>query len=53
MSEIFVIGAGPAGLAAAYELSKQGRKSTIIEADNQVGGLSRNLYLRHVLRSHS
>jgi len=41
MSEIFVIGAGPAGLAAAYELSKQGRKSTIIEADNQVGGLSR------------
>lgn len=25
MSEIFVIGAGPAGLAAAYELSKQGR----------------------------
>ncbi len=38
MSEIFVIGAGPAGLAAAYELSKQGRKSTIIEADNQVGG---------------
>jgi len=41
MSEIFVIGAGPAGLAAAYELSKQGRKSTIIEADNQVGGLAR------------
>ncbi len=27
MSEIFVIGAGPAGLAAAYGLSKQGRKS--------------------------
>ena len=33
MSETFVIGAGPAGLAAAYGLSKQGRKSTIIEAD--------------------
>jgi protoporphyrinogen oxidase len=36
-----VIGAGPAGLTAAYELSKNGHPSTILEADPlRVGGLS-------------
>ena len=43
MSEVVIIGAGPAGLTAAYELSKLGKKSIIIEADNQVGGLSKTL----------
>jgi glycosyltransferase involved in cell wall biosynthesis len=41
MSETVVIGAGPAGPTAAYELSKEGVKSTILEAEAQVGGLSR------------
>ncbi len=46
MSEIMVIGAGPAGLTAAYELSKHGRKATLLEADHQVGGLSRTVNYR-------
>ncbi|MGE0887592.1 MAG: NAD(P)/FAD-dependent oxidoreductase [Blastocatellales bacterium] len=42
-SNALVIGAGPAGLTAAYELSKLGMPSTIIEADAQVGGISRTV----------
>jgi cation diffusion facilitator CzcD-associated flavoprotein CzcO len=38
---IVVIGAGPAGLTAAYQLSKAGVPSTILEADTIVGGISR------------
>jgi protoporphyrinogen oxidase len=36
-----VIGAGPAGLTAAYLLSKQGYSVTVLEADDIVGGISR------------
>jgi protoporphyrinogen oxidase len=43
MSQALIIGAGPAGLTAAYELSKLGVRSTILEADSQVGGLSRTV----------
>lgn len=43
MPEVLVIGAGPAGLTAAYELSKLGIQPTIVEADAQVGGLSRTV----------
>jgi len=39
--EVVVIGAGPAGLTAAYMLSKRGVAATIVEADNVVGGISR------------
>jgi protoporphyrinogen oxidase len=46
MSEVTIIGAGPAGLTAAYELSKLGLHSTVIEADSQVGGLSRTVNYR-------
>jgi len=42
-----IIGAGPAGLTAAYELSKLGCRSTILEADRQVGGLSRTVNYRN------
>jgi protoporphyrinogen oxidase len=35
-----IIGAGPAGLTAAYELARLGRRATLLEADDQVGGLS-------------
>ena len=38
---VVIIGAGPAGLTAAYQLSKQGVASTILEADTVVGGISR------------
>jgi len=43
MSEAIVVGAGPAGLTAAYELAKHGIRSTILEADGQVGGISRTV----------
>jgi protoporphyrinogen oxidase len=41
-SEVFVIGAGPAGLTSSYLLTKQGVSCTVIEADPvYVGGISR------------
>src|SRR6476661_3860691 len=46
MSHAIVIGGGPAGLTAAYELSKLGTGSTVLEADRQVGGLSRTVNYR-------
>ena len=39
--EVVVIGAGPAGLTAAFQFHKHGIASTIIEADDMVGGISR------------
>lgn len=41
---VVIIGAGPAGLTAAYELSKAGRSSIMIERDCQVGGLARTVW---------
>ncbi len=39
-----IIGAGPAGLTAAYELSKQGQRVVVLESDPQyVGGISRTV----------
>ncbi|MAE60807.1 MAG: FAD-dependent oxidoreductase [Planctomycetaceae bacterium] len=46
MSQALVIGAGPAGLTGAYELRKLGWNSTILEADDQVGGISRTVEYR-------
>src|SRR5262245_52787926 len=41
-SDVFVIGAGPARLTAAYLLTKSGVSTTVIEADpTYVGGISR------------
>lgn len=40
---IIIIGAGPAGLTAAYELSRLGEHSVILEADTVVGGISRTV----------
>lgn len=41
-SEVFIIGAGPAGLTASYLLTKEGISTTVIEADpHYVGGISR------------
>ena len=38
-----VIGAGPAGLSAAYLLAKQGAPASVFEADDVVGGISRTV----------
>src|SRR5688572_11250064 len=41
--DVVVIGAGPAGPTAAYELGKRGGQATIVEADDVVGGISRTV----------
>ena len=38
-----VIGAGPAGLTAAYQLTKRKASVEVFEADDQVGGISRTV----------
>ena len=40
-SRTVVIGAGPAGLIAAYELVKNGQQATVLEQADKVGGISR------------
>jgi len=40
---VVVVGAGPAGLTAAYELAKNGLSSTLLEAGKQVGGISQTV----------
>ncbi len=40
---IIIIGAGPAGLTAAYALCKAGRASIVLEKDRAVGGISRTV----------
>jgi UDP-galactopyranose mutase len=39
--DVVIIGAGPAGLTAAYQLAKAGETATVLEADDVVGGISR------------
>ena len=39
MKKIIILGAGPAGLATALELSKKGAKVDLYESRNVVGGL--------------
>jgi protoporphyrinogen oxidase len=38
-----IIGAGPAGLTAAYALGKHGAPCTVVEADTVVGGIARTV----------
>ena len=40
-TDVLIIGAGPAGLAAAMELSKAGKQFIVLEKADAVGGLSR------------
>ena len=40
---VVVIGAGPAGLTAAYQIVKRGGAVEVFEADKVVGGISRTV----------
>ncbi|NIX14437.1 MAG: NAD(P)-binding protein [Candidatus Dadabacteria bacterium] len=41
--KVIIIGGGPAGLTAAYELNKHGIRSEVFEKDDIVGGISRTV----------
>ena len=41
--KILIIGAGPAGLTAAWEAEKLGFKTLVLEGDKEVGGISRTV----------
>jgi protoporphyrinogen oxidase len=43
--KIAIIGAGPAGLTAAYQLVKEGYQVTVFEASESVGGMSKSIEL--------
>lgn len=44
MEKVIIIGAGPAGLTAAYELLKSGKYSvTVLEATESIGGISQTI----------
>ena len=43
MQKAYIIGAGPAGLTAAYELIKHGYDVTILEKSQAIGGISQTV----------
>ncbi len=43
-NNIIIFGAGPSGMAAAFELSNNKRKVTIIEKNDTIGGLGRTFH---------
>jgi protoporphyrinogen oxidase len=44
IASTFILGAGPAGLAAAYTLAKQDQVVTVVERESKVGGLAKSVY---------
>src|SRR5436309_2046810 len=42
-TNVVVVGAGPAGLTAAYQLGKRNQTCVVLESDDVVGGISRTV----------
>lgn len=47
--KVVIIGAGPAGLTAAYQLCKENVESVVLEKDEVVGGISRTVNYKNYL----
>jgi protoporphyrinogen oxidase len=47
--KVIIIGGGPAGLTAAYQLCKLKQKSIVLEKDQVVGGISRTVNYKNYL----
>ncbi len=47
--KVVIIGAGPAGLTAAYQLCKLGKESIVLERDYLVGGIARTVNYKNYL----
>ena len=43
MQKVWIIGAGPAGLTAAYELLRHGYDVTVLEQSHEIGGISKTV----------
>ena len=43
LATVHIVGAGPAGLTAAYALVRRGVMPTVLEADSTVGGIARTV----------
>ncbi|MCX7747724.1 MAG: NAD(P)/FAD-dependent oxidoreductase [Clostridia bacterium] len=43
LKKAIIMGAGPAGLSAGYELQKKGVDSVLLEAEKEVGGISKTV----------
>ncbi|SVD72973.1 uncharacterized protein METZ01_LOCUS425827 [marine metagenome] len=41
--DVVIIGAGPAGLSAAYELTKSNKSAVVLERSSSVGGLAKTI----------
>jgi protoporphyrinogen oxidase len=48
-SRTVILGGGPAGLSAAYELARQGHTPLVLESDDVVGGLARTVSYKEFL----
>src|SRR5882724_9576066 len=48
-ARIVILGGGPAGLSAAYELAREGRTPLVLESDEIVGGLARTVSFKNFL----
>lgn len=47
--KVIILGAGPAGLTAAYEACKKGLRPVVFEKDNEVGGISKTVSYKNYL----